>query len=102
MQDSNLSSGYHARYCADSSSVVAEIEDNFELRIQRTPNTLERWVLSCNIWCTRLNDFRTILIDPPEEVSELLQEIQSSFMTFAVVIDPWVSNPDEIEMDSYN
>jgi hypothetical protein len=28
------------------------------------------------IWCTGL----TILIDPPEEVSELLEEIQSNFI----------------------
>jgi hypothetical protein len=32
--------------------------------------------LAVNFWCTRLSDFRTILMDPPEEVSELLEEIQ--------------------------
>ncbi len=42
-------------------------------------------------WCTRLNDFRTILIDPPEEVSELLEEIQSSFTHLLTALSPQAS-----------
>jgi hypothetical protein len=68
--------------------VVAEMQDYFE-RPKRKNRKAEG--LAVNFWCTRLNDFRTILIDPPEEVSEQLEEIQSSFMHLLTASSPHIS-----------
>jgi hypothetical protein len=68
--------------------VVAEMQDYFE-RPKRKNRKAEG--LAVNFWCTRLDNFRTILIDPPEEISELLEEIQSSFTHLITACSPQAS-----------